>query len=290
MPYKAQHAWDQGKMIGTFPRASAITGVDKNYSATAGDTYYNTTLNEIREYDATYGWRPQAGNAGLSTRENFKVQPMIQLKGGGAAAVTDNAVNIWNTGQNIFEVNNINEQTLFAPTCVATGLDINMDETNTDGYEINQGILAGSKHHYVVGTTPAFHIQATLAIGDPTSVGACYVGFRSLEGHQNATGSYDSGAMIGVVGDLIKIQTIVAGSTETVTSTTDVPTDNTKYTYRVNVSAAGVCTFSINGAEPTTTKVFSLTAGQVVIPFIHLTSGGTLVDVVISDYEVGLDD
>lgn len=110
---------------------------------------------------------------------------------------------------NIFEYHILGTQTIPAPVRSATGLNIGMDQTDDDGVEITQGILANSRSAFVVGTSKAFCLKVEIAIPDVTGTDDCAVGFRKVEAYQANIDDYDELAAINIISGAISTETIL---------------------------------------------------------------------------------
>jgi hypothetical protein len=166
------------------------------------------------------------------------------------------------------------------PATEATGLDITADASaaNNDAVELFGGMLGASGRPFIVGTDPAFGFCAGLKIHDVSGSDNLLVGFRTVTIPAAAHTSYTDFAAIGNVSGTIKITTDLANAGETVTSTTDSWADDATKTLCVNVSGAGVTTYTVNGAAPTATAAFTFGDGASVIPFIYVLQDSDLSD------------
>lgn len=210
----------------------------------------------------------------------FNSEPIGQLYGGAGALCTGA------TGT----VNNIHiqdgimmqsfmigaGQTKILPILETDGLEIALDLTNTEGVEYNFGTVSGvSKHQYTIGTSAAFFVEAKFKVADVSGCEPLLIGFRKVEANNGTYTAYTDYATIGIKtsanADLITISTELNGGGTTDTNTTNAFTDGQTHTLRVNVSAAGVVTYTIDGAAPGATAAFTFDAADVVMPFIYIT-------------------
>lgn len=222
------------------------------------------------------------------TVERFYDNPVTAKIGGGAATGTAGDENVLHTAENAFEYHIMGTQTILAPRKTAVGLDIAMDQTDNDGVELTQGILARSKHAFVVGTDPAFFFRVKFKIGDVSGTDDCAIGFRKAEDYQAAIDNYDEMACLNVISGDIKIETILANAATTTTDTTDNWADLETKELKVMVSAAGVVTYEIDGVAPTATAAFTFANGEVVVPFFYFLNASDLVDTLeITEWECG---
>ena len=168
-------------------------------------------------------------------------------------------------------------QTIIAPVMDATGLLISLDLTNDEGAEYAWGILGTNRHAYTIGTDAAFFFKCKIKIADATGADPVYIGFRKQEAYQGTFTAYTDYAFIGVEetqnSELITIADELNSGGTTYTNTTDAWTDGQTKTLTVNVSAAGVVTYLIDGVAPTATHAFTFDNGDVVMPCIHFLHG-----------------
>jgi len=216
---------------------------------------------------------PAAGETegGRYTLELFESDPVTSLKTGGAAAGATGNENIMSFGKNLFEYHILGTQTILAPSLVASGLNIGMDQTDNDGVEISQGILARNKMAFTIGTD-AFFIKATFTIANVSGSDDCALGFRLAEAYQATVDGYNDMAVLNVISGDIKVETILNGGGATTTDTTDNWLDTKTHTLEVYVSAAGVVSYKIDGVAPTAVPApaFTFDDADVVVPFLYL--------------------
>lgn len=227
----------------------------------------------------------------LHTYETFDIDPVTSKKAGGAAGGTAGDENVMGFQFNQFEYHILGTQTITAPSLAATGLDINMDQTDNDGVEISQGILANAMHAYTVGTDGPFFFRVKLSIADVSGTDDCAVGFRKAEAYQANLDDYDEMACLNVISGAINIETILNGAATSTTDTTDTVADGVTVTLQVNVSKAGVVTYKIDGVAPSTnpSSSFTFDSSEVVVPFLFfLNSSDVAGAVVIQEWECGL--
>lgn len=201
----------------------------------------------------------------------FDAAPVcVKKDGAGAATGTAGDENVMMIGPDMFEYHILGTQTIVSPVQVASGLNIGMDQTDNDGVEITQGILAGSKHAFTVGTDKSFYFRAKLNIAVVAGTDDCCIGFRKAEDYQATVDGYDEAAFLNVNAGNIEIETILNGGATSTTDSTDDATDATDLELEVRVDHAGAVTYLIDGAAPTVTAAFSFDSGEVVVPFLFL--------------------
>ncbi len=170
-------------------------------------------------------------------------------------------------------------QTIIAPVMDATGLLISLDLTDNEGAEYSWGILGTNRHAYTIGTDAAFFFECKIKLADVTGVDPLYIGFRKQEAYQGTFTAYTDYAFIGVEetqnSALITIADELNGGGTTYTNTTDAWADGETHTLRVNVSAAGVVTYLIDGVAPSATHAFTFDNTDVVMPCLYFLHGTT---------------
>lgn len=220
--------------------------------------------------------------------ENFKVNPVTALKGGGAAGGTATNVNVMSLGKNMFEYHIIGTQTITAPTLTTGGLLAGLDDANGDGVEYTNGITADSPVAFTVGTDACF-FRCKFSVADVSGAGECAVGFRTVEAYQAAIDDYNNMAVLNMQGGAINIETIDDNAATTTTDTTNTWADGETHTFEVRVSAARAVTYLIDGAAPTVTAAFTWDANDVIVPFFHMkNTTDTAGNIILKEWEVGL--
>jgi len=226
----------------------------------------------------------------LHTYETFDVNPTVSKLAGGAAAGATGEVDIMSFGPNTFEYCVLGAgQTLLAPVLTATGLDVSMDLTADEGIEMTQGILSKSRHSFIVGTNGPFFFRLKFKIADVSGTDDCAVGFRKAAAYTAAIDNYTDFAVLNVISGDIKIETALNNAATTTTDTTDNWADAATHTLQVDVSAAGVVTYKIDGVAPTATAAFTFDSADVVIPFFYFLHDATAPGVIeLIEWECGL--
>lgn len=223
-------------------------------------------------------------------QEFFDAEPVSVAKAGaGAATGTAGDENLMKLNDSLWEYHILGTQTIVSPTMGVGGLDINMDQTADDGVELCLGINAANRGVFTVGTDAAFYAKMQFSIADVSGTDDCAFGFRKVEAYQAAIDNYDEMASLNVISGDIKIETILNGGATTTTDTTDNWADAATHTLEVYVSAAGVVTYKIDGAAPTTTAAFTFDDGEVVVPFFYFLNATDVAGEVVCKYfECGL--
>lgn len=226
--------------------------------------------------------------------EEFKTRPLACLASGGAPSGTTGAVNLLGFPENTLEHLVIGAgQTILVPTLGANGLDISQDQTASEGCELCAGITTRSPGRFVVGTDAAFFMQATFTVADASGAAILLAGFRKSEAYQTDYNNYDELVSIGILGsanpNTIFLSTILNNAATVNTNTTNTWADGATKTLKVLVSAAGVVTYQIDGAAPSTVAAFTFDAAESVTPFVtFLHSADVAGAVELSLFECGL--
>lgn len=202
--------------------------------------------------------------------ENFQNNGATSKNGGGAAGGTAGDENVLVLPTTAFEYHILGTQTITAPVITANGLNMgSMDQTANDGLELNHGVLSSQIPAFKVGTDAAFFLRVRFSIADVSGTDDCLIGFRKVEANQAAVDDYADMAALNVIAGDINIETIVGGAATDTTDTTDNWADGETHELQVNVSAAGVVTYLIDGVAPTTTAAYTFTDALTVMPFFY---------------------
>jgi len=223
------------------------------------------------------------------TYETFDQNPTTAALAGGAAVGSTQAVNMMNLGSTLLEYCIQGTQTILAPVLTATGLDINMDQTDNDGIEISHGILAKSRHSYIIGTDGPFFFRVKFKVADVSGTDDCAIGFRKTAAYTANIDDYTDFAVLNVISGDIKIETALNNGATTTTDTTQNWADGETHTLAVYVSAAGVVTYKVDGAAPTATAAFTFDTADVVVPFLFFLNATDVAGAVeLIEWEVGI--
>lgn len=192
--------------------------------------------------------------------------------GAGAATGTENDINILMVQGLTLEYSPIGTQTILGPVLTSTGLNISQDLTNNDGVQYCPSYSGlSSDYNYTIGTSPAFYLECKIKMADVSGSDAMFIGFIKGTAPAAAETSYTDFALIGSVSGDIKIKTdLNSGGSATVTDTTQNWADGETHTLTVKVSASGVVTYLVDGANPTATAAFTFDTGDVVKPIVYL--------------------
>lgn len=230
-----------------------------------------------------------------------------------SASGTDTDINqiVFSDGLRLFS-QNIVTQTLYYPQLVTNGMDISGDQIDESGLQyvvkLNESNSAdlptGYKESnfnkfqsFVVGTSPAFFMRATIEITDVSGSDDCLIGFRKVEDFQANVGNYDELAAFNIISGDINTETILNNGSTTTTSVTEPSSgefnDTEVWTFEVLVSSSGAVTYRMgknNDAlvEPTGAVAFSFDSGEEVTPFLYIKQATDLTPVILHSLEYGL--
>jgi len=219
-----------------------------------------------------------SGNLVISKRpKNLRFEfdraprPIASISGaGGAATGTAGDENMLMWPGLTLEYHILGTQTIVFPSMTTTGLDIgSLDQTANDGLELCPGINSDHDQRFVVGTDAPFYAEAKIKVADVSGTDDLAFGFRKVEAYQANIDDYDEMAVLNVISGDINIETILNGAATTTTDTTDNLADAGTVSLKVLVSAAGVVTYQIDGAAPTTTAAFTFDDAEVLVPFLY---------------------
>ena len=187
-------------------------------------------------------------------------------------------------------------QTIIAPRLADDGLLISLDLTTSEGAEYYFGHTSVSKHSFTIGTSPAFFVEATFKVADCGVSDPLWLGFRKRSAPDADFTNYTDAAVIGLRATT-NADTVIIGDNLnaggwTYTNTTDAWADGETHTIRVDVSASGVVTYLIDGADPTVTHAITFDSTDVVIPFIHhlFAAAGTPAAIHLQSFKCGYQD
>jgi hypothetical protein len=181
-----------------------------------------------------------------------------------AYAATADTVNVISYGSaltyNFHYVINTDAAGALTPAGAATGLNLNAGAGAADEWTLTAGMGDAVGGMIIPGTTPAGKACATITAADVSEVAAGFLMLTSVGAHadfSSADPNYTSYAGIGLVAGDIKVSDNTTGATDT----TDNWTDGQSKALCVLWSAAGVITYTVDGAAPTATDAHTLSDG-----------------------------
>lgn len=182
----------------------------------------------------------------------------------------------------------IGTQTTVVPAENAAGINIVQTDTNGQGMALSPfGNSCASPLSFIIGTDPAFFAEFVVQVTDWSGCQLMF-GFHggaagTMQAHQATWANYTDKAAIGnYAGGAVDVYTSTAlnNAADVDTDTTINLTDGDVAKFRVNVSAAGVVTYSLAiapTATPTTfttqtltTAAYTFDSTDNVTPFIYL--------------------
>jgi hypothetical protein len=261
----AANATDHSTTVGSATGVSALT-----LQSGTGDI---TVTGTVKEIDAEFLY---ASGDDVIFQSNPIVQSAANTGVAPTGATGDVNIVLCQEGVDMEEFVIGAGQTILAPRMDANGLLVSGDLTVAEGYEYNFGAArTNSRHAFTIGTSPAFFFELRFRINDMDGADPYMFGFRKSEANNATWESYTDYAAIGMnattsATQIVTITELNAGGT-TITNTTDNwGGDGTVNTLQVLVSAAGVVTYTINGAAPSVPAAFTFDAADVVVPFIRV--------------------
>jgi hypothetical protein len=161
------------------------------------------------------------------------------------------------------------------PTMDAEGLDICVGVADNDAVELWGGMYGASGRAFVAGTD-AITFCTTWNIHDVSGSDAMYCGVRTMsDAAQEPITGYTDYCGTGHVQGQYKVTDKTTGDTD---CGADAIADDETDTWCVIVSAAGACTYTVDGVAPSTTDAHTLTSGKLFIPFCNMRSHSDVAD------------
>lgn len=208
---------------------------------------------------------------------DFRQEPFTSKRLGGAATGTAG-------DRNVLLVPNASDaaagfewvvkgtQTILAPSLGTNGLDIGMDQTSGDGLELHNGLTARCPVALTVGTHSGF-VSAKVKIEDVSGCVDLFVGWRKAAAFAADMNDYTDFAVIGCAAGDIKTATALNNAATVLTDTTDNWADAAEKRLTVAVSRAGVVSYQVDEAAPTTVVAYTFDSADVLIPFLVFAHG-----------------
>lgn len=220
--------------------------------------------------------------------------PVMVLGSGGAAAGATTTTSHMQLGPYILEkyhLGALDDDDSICDARTTNGLQVSIDSDDDFGCEYSFGVLADANRFgaFKIGTDPAFFVEAKMYLPDVSVYEIAGVGFRKAAAYASVA---DEGAGLGtaVVYTDFTYVTSNGGNVETVMAInqtgggtgTATPVDSTEnwadteaHTLRVNVSAAGVCSWLLDGTALTTVSaVTTFDTDDIVIPSLLFLKNG----------------
>jgi hypothetical protein len=239
------------------------------------------------------------------TYVNFAEEPMVPAFAQTTNAIptaVDNQVDWMLIDGQYFEwIQTAANADIFFTKSTNVGWIIPNDNTDNDGIEITQGILSAGNGpgEFTVGTDGPFRLKVNFKVPDVSDYDVAFIGFRKVEAYTAALAAHaelgtdytDIGGLNLNAGAIYSITRLNSG-TAVLTDTTQTVADGVAVTFQIDVSAAGVCTFKVNGAAPTVnTNTLTFDTGDLLIPTMCFTkNAGAASDTppILITYECGI--
>ena len=222
----------------------------------------------------------------------FKQNPVAMRDTGAAWSTATAHVNFYQFPGFMFEALNIvGNRNL--PVMTATGLNVNDDDTNTRGLQIDPGILANNQQAFKVGTDGAFYFRLKSKVADVSGTNPYAIGFRQAAARNAAIGELDNIAYvdIGGTGTDDKKMRFLSKKAAGVTTTADIGinwADGATKDVLIKVDSSGAVSVQVDGADASI-DAYTFTDETVVIPFIHIVNGAeTAGDIELIEWDCGL--
>lgn len=174
-------------------------------------------------------------------------------------------------------------QTIIKPVVDNSGLLCSLDLVATEGVEYNFGAeRTNSDNAFTVGTSKAFFFEMTITLADISGGNPYFIGFRKSEANNATFGSYTDyyglGMNTATSATNVTLTSELNAGGQTLQDSGDAWTggDGGTTSLRVDVTAAGVVTATIDGSAPSTPLAFTFDSGDIVCPFVHIVHGAAL--------------
>lgn len=163
----------------------------------------------------------------------------------------------------------------FTPAADAEGLDLTVGGGDNDALDIYGGAEGAAGRAFIIGTDPAFKFCATWKVFDVTGTDHMYCGFRTIQAPDDPISQYTDYCAIGHISGNYGTQDKTTGATD---SGADTIADNDTDEWCTSVSAAGLCSYTIDGVAAESVDTHTLGDGIPVVPFCTLRNSADLAD------------
>lgn len=261
---------DHLQVQGVSELAGSLTVATGDVTVTAGDV--TVTAGDIVA---------SAGNV-VQKKHTFSNAPTVIQDDGTIGTLVDTEVNInqFNDGLQLNVQNIGTNPNVPTPAVNANGLDFNVAAsagsvgtqwvTCVNNQQIIEGVNA-----FTIGTSAAFFIELVLQVATVANTDECQVGFITQQAFQAAAADYTDKAVLNIDSTVVQTVTALNNAGDTTTALVAVAADATEITFRVNVSAAGVVTYLIDGAADANAVTFTFDDTDVVVPFGRILNNGS---------------
>lgn len=184
------------------------------------------------------------------------------------------------------------------PVMTATGFNIGGDQVDDDGHALYTGASGATGRPFTIGDD-SFYMCVEMQVDDVSGIDGNYIGFAIVSdgvawnADPEALTDYagigiEGTAASGLTDEDVYITTELNNGGVSETDTTDSASDGVTHEYCTYVTAAGVTTFTFDGAAPTVTAAFTFDDGDTVVPYMSYLHTADLAGAVnIVSWEVG---
>jgi hypothetical protein len=183
-------------------------------------------------------------------------------------------------------------------TVTADGINVQQDAADNDDTQFYAPGQVGERQMYT-GQTDAFYVKGTFTITTVAGIDPLCIGIKTPQANADIDAFADVGTAYGGAGEEVVAFCVTAGDIEMITNVAaagSVPTDTTDdwsdgetHTLEIDVSAAGVVSYKLDGAAPTASPVAPLTiTADTFFPFFLQAQTVTTSAAYVSLFESGL--
>ena len=221
----------------------------------------------------------------------FRQNPVAMRDTGAAWSTTAAHVNFYQFPGFMLEGLNITGNRNL-PVMTATGLNINDEDTNTRGLQLDPGILANNRQAFKVGTDGAFFFRLKSKVADVSGTNPYAIGFREAASRNATIGSMDHMAYvdIGGTGTTTRKMRFLSKKAAGTTTTADIGdwADGATVDVKLIVDAVGNVSVEVDGKH-VTIDAYQFDDEKVLIPFVHIVNGtDTAGDIELIEWDCGL--
>ena len=220
--------------------------------------------------------------------ETFPQQPSFTAAiGFGNPVGTDTITNLMISGARTYEYYLVGTQTILAYTFDAQGIDIALDQTDTEGSEITGGVDGRGACVFEVGED-TFFVRGKVKVAD-VSGSQFAVGYRKVAAYAADDEDYTDVAALVAIGVNVFTREILNNASTVDTNTTVDVADTVVYEFEVVVKEDGSVFYEIDDVKVTTNPSgFKLDQGDSIFPFVrHVHSSDLAGTVELDEYECG---
>jgi hypothetical protein len=183
-------------------------------------------------------------------------------------------------------------------TVTAAGINVQQDATENDDTQFYAPGQVGERQMYT-GRTDAFYVKGTFTVTTVAGLDPLCIGIKTPQANADIDAFADVGTAYGGAGEEVVAFCLVAGDIEMITNVNaagSVSTDSTNnwtdgqtHTLEIDVSAAGLVSYKIDGVAPVASPVAPLTvSADTFFPFFLQAQSATTSAAYVSLFESGL--